>query len=370
MLCRAVLDTIDAISEEAVRRIRLRLPAYEVVPLAEHLESTRNQLVGTLELVAANHVDVSPTGAELEAARELGRRRAMQGLSLVDVIESFHLGSRELFRALVESASRATNRDALRVGGMVWDLVHAGTTAVAAGHNEATRTDQAVRANRQARLLEMLEHAEFTDKTAEIALALGFDPVGTFQVICTSTSTWPDVELQQLQDDPELGPANALSSRRGDVVVTLFQKITKTTVLAAIERVVGRTAAGIGLLRTGLEGAAMSVVDARRALSVSLGRATPVAFEDVWLHALVFEHRDEMAHLLEPGAEVAAEYPHLAEAVRAYASHGFSVSAAARALHLHTNSLAYRLERWKQLTGWDFRTADGLLRSLASLKLS
>ena len=52
------------------------------------------------------------------------------------------------------------------------------------------------------------------------------------------------------------------------------------------------------------------------------------------------------------------------------ASHGFSVSAAARALHLHTNSLAYRLERWKQLTGWDFRTADGLLRSLASLKLS
>ena len=105
--------------------------------MAEHLESTRNQLVGTLELVAANHVDVGPTGAELEAARELGRRRATQGLSLVDVIKSFHLGSRGLFRALVESASRATNRDALRVGGMVWDLVRAGTTAVAAGHNKA-----------------------------------------------------------------------------------------------------------------------------------------------------------------------------------------------------------------------------------------
>lgn len=368
-LYQAVLDTIDTITEEAVRQIRSRLPAYEAIPLDEHRASTRYQLIVTLDLVAANRADVDPAGDELASARDLGGRRARQGIALVDVIESFHLGSRELFRALVESASSVATPDALRVGGMVWDLVNAGTAAVAVGHNEVTSAHQAVRANQRTRLLELLERGEVTEEAAEIAVALGFDPAGDFQAVCTSTSIWSDVELQRLQHDHELGPAAALSSRRGDVVVTLFQNLPSFRVIESIQRIAGRTPAGTGLLRTGLPGAAMSVTDGRRALSVSQARATPASFEDVWLSALVLEHRNQLDHLLLDGAQVAADNPHLAQAVRAFADHGFSVSAAARSLHLHTNSLAYRIERWQQLTGWDLRTADGFIRSLVCLAL-
>ncbi|WP_411742559.1 helix-turn-helix domain-containing protein [Rhodococcus sp. IEGM 1318] len=57
------------------------------------------------------------------------------------------------------------------------------------------------------------------------------------------------------------------------------------------------------------------------------------------------------------------------DAVRAFARSGFSVSAAARDIHLHANSVTYRLDRWQHLTGWDARTLDGLMKSIVRLEL-
>jgi DNA-binding PucR family transcriptional regulator len=44
-----------------------------------------------------------------------------------------------------------------------------------------------------------------------------------------------------------------------------------------------------------------------------------------------------------------------------------SATAAARSLHVHPNTLTYRLDRWHRLTGWDPRTFDGLERSMLVL---
>ena len=66
---------------------------------------------------------------------------------------------------------------------------------------------------------------------------------------------------------------------------------------------------------------------------------------------------------------MAEEHSHLMDAVRAFARSGFSVSAAARDIHLHANSVTYRLDRWQHLTGWDARTLDGLMKSMVSLEL-
>jgi len=38
-------------------------------------------------------------------------------------------------------------------------------------------------------------------------------------------------------------------------------------------------------------------------------------------------------------------------------------------MHLHPNTVKYRLERWRQLTGWDARTWDGLSASMLALGL-
>ncbi|HEX6448754.1 MAG TPA: helix-turn-helix domain-containing protein, partial [Trebonia sp.] len=57
------------------------------------------------------------------------------------------------------------------------------------------------------------------------------------------------------------------------------------------------------------------------------------------------------------------------DAVRAYAQHGFSITAGAQALSIHPNTMKYRLDRWERLTGFDPRTLDGLLRSLLGIVL-
>lgn len=126
-------------------------------------------------------------------------------------------------------------------------------------------------------------------------------------------------------------------------------------------------AVAIGLERDGVVGARESLLDAQLALSVS-GAGRVVRFEDEWLWATLTDASDRVSPLLERGVAVAADHPHLAEAVRAYAESGFSVTETARQLDLHPNSVAYRLERWRSLTGWDPRTFAGLARSLAAVR--
>jgi sugar diacid utilization regulator len=92
---------------------------------------------------------------------------------------------------------------------------------------------------------------------------------------------------------------------------------------------------------------------------------TVADFSTDWLAATMLPHMDRLQPLTNAGR--AREQSHLRDAVHAYSRHGFSITASAGALHIHPNTMKYRLDRWQQLTGWDPRTLDGLLRSLFSI---
>ena len=70
--------------------------------------------------------------------------------------------------------------------------------------------------------------------------------------------------------------------------------------------------------------------------------------------------------LFEPALELASTRPDLVEAVQSFGTCGLSITAAARSLGVHPNTLTYRLQRWTEMTGFDPRTFDGLVRSLTS----
>lgn len=123
--------------------------------------------------------------------------------------------------------------------------------------------------------------------------------------------------------------------------------------------------AGIGLRRSGLGGAAESLADAERALDLAVRQGRTVRFEDEWLTATLVTHAARLRPLLAPGLHV--DQPHLAAAVLAFVEHGLSVPGAAEALEVHGNTVKYRLSRWRELTGWDPHTLDGLARSLLVL---
>ena len=125
--------------------------------------------------------------------------------------------------------------------------------------------------------------------------------------------------------------------------------------------------AGIGQPRRGIDGARQSVVDAGQAFALSSRRGVPVRFADEWVAATLLAAGDALDDLCATAVEVGRRSPHLADAVLAFAEQGLSVVGAGRALHVHANTVIYRLERWQHLTGWDARTFDGLSRSVAAL---
>lgn len=133
-----------------------------------------------------------------------------------------------------------------------------------------------------------------------------------------------------------------------------------------VERLLPQGSA-VGLPRTGAAGARRSLVDAREALALAGQREGVVRWGDDWVAATLVAAGPALDEACATACEVAARSPHLAEAVLAFAARGLSVVGAARSLHVHANTVIYRLERWQQLTGWDARTFPGLSLSVAAL---
>jgi DNA-binding PucR family transcriptional regulator len=113
--------------------------------------------------------------------------------------------------------------------------------------------------------------------------------------------------------------------------------------------------------------------DADADADAALGWAHPsrltVYFAHDWLAVSLSRQATRLAPLFTRAAATAQADVHLAEAVLAFADNGLSLAGAARALHLHPNSLSYRLDRWRERSGWDPRTGDGLVASLVALRL-
>ncbi|MFF7678059.1 helix-turn-helix domain-containing protein [Actinacidiphila glaucinigra] len=78
----------------------------------------------------------------------------------------------------------------------------------------------------------------------------------------------------------------------------------------------------------------------------------------------MFPQTDRLAPLLEPAVGPAASHPELSLAVRAFADNGSSLTATGRALRLHPDTVKYRLNRRRELSGWDVHTWHGLSASL------
>ena len=142
-LAPLMLDRLDAMTDRMLDVLLRTEPAYR--ELVTHREedlraSTRTNLergVRTLIGLAA------PNGrGPLFDARELGRRRAAQGIPLESVLRAYRLGGQVTWEALLEvsrTGSRDTDTLLLEVAGSVWRTNDAECAAVAEGYREEQR---------------------------------------------------------------------------------------------------------------------------------------------------------------------------------------------------------------------------------------
>jgi hypothetical protein len=369
-LCRSVADDLETLVPDIVERIRTEISAYGPVPRDEHEYHVREQFRGLLAGLADRR---TPTPEQTEAARELGRQRAFEGVPVEAVIGAYHVGYQEIWNVLLtraESRGGGLTQQLVRLVNLAWTWVWLVSSASADAHAEATRSRQAVQIGLVHRLLDVLRRGEATsDEAVFLARALGFDPEGDFQAVCSPAAEWPEEGLDRLRRRLSAQPGTVHGATQGAFTVILVQGADAAGVADSVRALSPAPLVGIGLRRPGLDGAELSVGDAELALKVAPSADGLSSFAEHWLAACLSPQRRRIAPLLERGGNVAAAHPHLAEAVRAFAGHGYSVTAGARALHLHPNTVKYRLDRWRELTGWDPWAPDGLTKSLLSIRL-
>jgi hypothetical protein len=373
-LVRAVASDLDAVADHIVACIRTRVPSYMATATAVPEGDVRTSVTRTIEMMLIGIAERrGPRADEIRVRRELGRRRALQGLGIDPLIEAYRLAYEELWQALVRAVpphDEDTSTQLLAAAPTVWSWVHELTDAFAGAHLEATRAQEAHVVGARQRFTELVVTGDpESPEVLRLAHSIGFDPEGQFRVAIGRAPVLDGSEARRLQAALDGARGVHAVVARGPRLVITSQDADEEQVAAASRRALPGATFGIGLERDGLAGARTSLGDAERALGVAEEGAV-ARFQDEWLWATLMRAAPRLYEVLAPGADTAVEHGHLAETVLAFADAGFSVSETARRLELHANTVAYRLERWHALTGWDPRTFTGLTRSLAALRLS
>lgn len=310
------------------------------------------------------------TADEIAFQRLVGERSAIRALPLEPLISSFQVGFRELWSTLARVAmgtDEAAARLLLERGSIVWERLVSSTSAVAEGYKAELARRQAFETAATAHFIEALATDPGSDEARALAKEIGFDPDGAFRVIQLGGPLVMGETAGELVAALQASGAVASAAQHGRVAVVIAQGGRLDDALA---RAPADAIVGIGGEGSGLAGASASMSEAERALSVALVRRRASRFEDDWLPAMLFSQRDSIARLLEPGIRLARAKPHLASAVATFADAGFSVAEGARRLRVSPNSMRYRLVTWREATGWDPWTFDGLARSLVALDLA
>lgn len=364
-LCGRVMADLPVLARASVLSIRRQLGRYAAVPFDEHLAAVTEQQRRRLEALAGRRLLAED---DLDEAAELARRRARQGIPVDVLIGAYHVGDQELWDALRRNPGPAAPL-LPDVASLMLKLLHAISTVLASAHADVTRELHSHRVTLCQRLIELVTDGTADTEAARLADSLGLSPRADF-VAAVWRRPEPGVILpQEVRRGLEGGAVPLVHSVHSGGVVLLAQDVEPDWLAELATRLQLDGEVGIGLRRPALPGAVLSVGDARLAVSAASGERRVLSFADVWAEACLAAESARLEPLLARGTAVAAEHPHLASTVLAFMAADMSVARTADSLHLHANSVSYRLQRWGELSGWDPRTFDGLTRSAAACRL-
>ncbi|MCI2420117.1 helix-turn-helix domain-containing protein [Saccharopolyspora sp. K220] len=362
-------EDLPELVSEIVDRIRQEVPGYHVVERADQESRVTRQFEGLLTGLVTRR---PPSRTENKHARDLGRQRAREGLPLESMISAYHVGYREMWNELLVRAGAHDLGLRAELAGLIgtaWTWVQQASSAAADAYGETARAEEAAQLGLAHRFFDALvAGGSPTGDQGRFAQALGFDSHGVFQAVCSPTDVWSDEALTSLRDRLRRRRGTMRCVPRGAVVIALIQAIPAEALIGVMHQLVPCAPLGVGLARPGLPGASASIADAQEVLTAAEDGAVST-FEHDWLLATIRPQESRLAALLGQCGETAAENPEIAETVRGFAENDLSLTATGRALHVHANTVKYRLDRWEQLTGWDVRSWDGLSASMVGLGL-
>jgi hypothetical protein len=374
---------IPKLARQMLDRFVAEIPLYSMLP--------REQLDGEIASITALNLrlffqSLRSEGPipdeELVDIRSSAARRAEERVPLDAVLAAYHIGGRIGWEALVEAAEPSEHEILIVVAGRVLEFVQQVTGAVASAYLEERQSIYGEERDALRAVASALLSGESADK---LAARVGVSIAPSYVVL--------EVSIDDHPDEHEHGVGGAVAARRklrrvqgrlerwaGQPVIGLLEPgggpvLIATTpdeadkVVAAMPELFAELAdaagapvnAGVAVAMTigDLAGATRQAGDVL-ALATGLGRG-PGAYtlSDVLLEYQLSRPSDalpELGMLLEP----LERNPDLVLTLETYLAHDLDRRGTAAALHVHPNTLDYRLRRVVELTGIDPATTRGL----------
>lgn len=351
----------EQMAETLGRSLWEKVPGYEISALE------RAELIATIQ--ASVRIVMTcigearlPREDELEPARTLGERRAIQGVPIESVVSSWFNAERyfvERLLATSKTLSAADVREVHRTVGMVVDrLVEVATTAYRDVRGEVHAQFGQASTDLVSSLagVEPLESAELERR----ARLIGAEPQLPHRVLALGTRGADGLALTRARRlvaetlRPHTVGRMLAGSHQGWQLLVVTDHEDIVTVVGRALHHTGLPAdlfAGLGEPRPRLAEASGSLHEAISALQVAMILDRRVArFVEVVPEVLLRESplsaRTMVAKVLGP-----VDHGDLIETLQTFLSSGLSVRATARRLHVHENTVAYRVKRIVEAMG-------------------
>jgi hypothetical protein len=385
---RRLGDLAPGLVPRVLDRIKNEVAGYRRLP-AEELSGDITTITRAVVRAFARSLRESRPLNENELA-ELAvsaARRAEEGFPLEAVFAAYHVGVREIFAAVAAEADEGDVDALAATADQVLDFLGAITLAVTTGYLDELRTKLGQEHDARRAVLSALLGAEPVERAA------GMTPAARYLVLTVLIGPHPD-------EDTDTVDATIAVRRKLRRFLAAFEQICADPMLAAVEGTGGLvllpvSAAG-ELSEVDWKGWEAAVARAARSAGAPVtAAAEAVAAGDVpgaaartaevldvarWfgrepglyrIDDLLVEYqltrpgpaRDRLAALLAP----LDAHPGLLATLECYLAQHVNRRRTAATLHVHPNTVDYRLRRVHQLTGIDPLQPTGLPRMIAAV---
>ncbi|MDQ1439019.1 MAG: hypothetical protein QOK43_2648 [Acidimicrobiaceae bacterium] len=360
----------------------------EQIPLYGHLP--REQLEGEILDILRHNLRIffsfleegrEPSDYEMATIRASAARRAEERIPLDAVLTAYHLGALIGWSALREEAEPDEAAEVLDIAERVLLYMQAVTSAVAEAYVEERQAIYGEERDARRTLAEALLSGMSVKGMAERA---GHEPAPAYVVIALEIGTSPDEtdvgvegavasrrKLRRLEGELEArtaGQALPMLTPAGGIVLLATLPEDCVEVVASSPKLVDALSAAAGAeVVAGVSWRETAEVpagadEAREVvrLAVEQGRRTGAYTLDDVLLEFLLTRPSQAAERLERVLDPLADGPELIATLEGYFAADFDRRRAAANLHIHPNTLDYRLRRVSELTGLAVGTAKGV----------
>jgi hypothetical protein len=357
---------LPSVAHETVRAITVEVPPYADAfggSMGATIESAvRLALAGFLKMAATSrpHDPASPMVPALEGAYELGRGEVRSGRTMDALLSAYRVGARVSWRLLSETAVDAglSASTLAKFAELVFAYIDELSASSAAGHSDELATTGRVRERYLQRLSLGLLHGEDPDRLLARAERANWEPPGSLAAVVLPAAHVARVlgVLDSRTLRPEEGVPDLDDEQAPDVAVLLVPDAVGGARSAILSKLRGHQAC-IGPAKPWTR-VRTSYLRALRARRLDLGSTAgdPLDTEEHLARLVLAADGAALADLraavLAPLAEVRpSTAERLAETLRAWLLHQGRREDVARALHVHPQTVRYRISQLRSLYG-------------------